>query len=83
MEEVHWALKTVGTEKSSQDHRSALRSVLGFSHILVEKLATIYNNWMKQGSIPQPFTGSIVKLLRKDIHSGDGISNFRLLTILV
>ena len=43
-------------------------------------LVNMYNNRMKQGTIPQRFTRSIVKLLRKDKHGRDGISNFRPLT---
>ena len=37
---------------------------------------------MRQGSIPRRFTRGIVKLLRKNKHGGDGISNFHLLTML-
>ena len=49
--------------------------------MIVPLLTTIYNNWMRQGSIPRHFTRSIVNLLRKDNHGGDGISNFRPLTM--
>ena len=45
-------------------------------------LATIYNNWLRQGSIPRRVTRGIGKLLRKNKHGGDGISNFHLLTML-
>ena len=55
---------------------------LRLSHMFVPLLATIYNNWMRKGSIPSRFTRGIVKLLRKNKHGGDGISNFRPLTIL-
>ena len=50
--------------------------------MIVPLLATIYNNWMRQGSIPRRFTRGIVKLLHKNQHGGDGISNFRPLTML-
>ena len=50
--------------------------------MFVPLLATIYNNWMRQGTIPRRFTRGIVKLLRKNKHGGDGISNFRPLTML-
>ena len=45
-------------------------------------LATIYNNWIRQGSIPRCFTRGIEKLLRKNKHGRDGISNFCPLTML-
>ena len=45
-------------------------------------LATIENNRMRQGSIPRRFTRGIVKLLRKKKYGGNGISNFRPLTLL-
>ena len=50
--------------------------------MFVSLLATIYNNWMRQGSIPRRFTRGIVKLLRKSKHGGNGINNFRSLTML-
>ena len=50
--------------------------------MFVPLLATIYNNWMRQGSIPRRFPRGIVKLLRKNKHDGDGISNFRPLAML-
>ena len=72
--------------------REALKSVtidglpnevyLTLSHMFVPLLATIDNNWMRQGSIPRRFTRGIVKLLRKNKHGGDGISNFHPLTML-
>ena len=50
--------------------------------MFVPLLATIYDNWMRQGTIHRCFTRGIVKLLRKNQHGGDGISNFRPLTML-
>ena len=55
---------------------------LRLSHIFVPLLATIYDNWMRQDSISRRFTRGIVKLLRKNNRGGDGISNFRPLTML-
>ena len=37
---------------------------------------------MRQGSIPRCFTWGVMKLLRKDKHGGEGISNFCHLTML-
>ena len=45
-------------------------------------LATIYNNWMKPGTILQRFIRGIVKFLSKNKHGGDRISNFRPLMML-
>ena len=50
--------------------------------MFVALLATIYNNWMRRGSILRRFTRGIVKLLRKSKHGGYGICNFRPLTML-
>ena len=50
--------------------------------MFVPLLATIFDNWMRQGTIARRFTRGIVKLLRKNKHGGDGISNFRPLTML-
>ena len=50
--------------------------------MFVPLLATTYDNWMRQGTIPRRFTRGIVTLLRKNKHGGDGISNFRSLTML-
>ena len=50
--------------------------------MFVPLLATIYDNWMRQGTIPRCFTRGIAKLLHKNKHGGDGISNFRPLTML-
>ena len=50
--------------------------------MFVPLLATIYNNWMKHGTIPQRFTWGIVKLLCKDKHGEDGLSKIRPLTML-
>ena len=51
-------------------------------HKFLPLLVTVYNNWIKRGSILQRFTRSIVKFLRKCKHGRDGISKFRPLTIL-
>ena len=45
-------------------------------------MATNYNYWMRQGSIPRRFSRGIVKLLRKSKDDEDGICNFRSLTML-
>ena len=37
---------------------------------------------MRQGSIPRHFTRGIMKLLHKNKHGGDGISNFRPITMI-
>ena len=66
-EEVYQSLKTVGADK--------LPRIDGLP-------ATIYDTWMKQGSIPQRFIRGIVKFPRKDKHVEDGISNFRPLAML-
>ena len=50
--------------------------------MFVSLLATIYNNWMSRVPYPDASPGGIVKLLRKNKHGGDGISNFRPLTML-
>ena len=50
--------------------------------MFVPLLVTTYNNWMKPRTIPPHFTKGRVKLLCKDKHGRDGISNFRPLTML-
>ena len=81
-EEIWEALKSVGLDKSPGIDGLPYEVYLRLSRMFVSLLATIYNNWMRQGSIPRRFTRGIVKLLRKNKHGGDGISNFRLLTML-
>ena len=81
-EEIWDALKSVGLDKSPGIDDLPYEVFLRWSHMFVLLLATIYNNWMRQGTIPRRFTRGIVKLLRKNKHGGDGISNFRPLTML-
>ena len=81
-EEIRDALKSVGLDKSPGIDRLPYEVYLSVSHMFVPLLATIYNNWMRQGTIPRRFTRGIVNLLRKNKHGGDGISNFRPLTML-
>ena len=77
-EEIQQALKMVRKDKSLRIDEVYLR----LSHMFVPFLVTIYNKWMKQVTIPLHFIRGIVKLLGKDKHSGDSISNFRPLTML-
>ena len=81
-EEIREALKSVGLDKSPGIDGLPYEMYLRLSHMFVPLLATIYDNWMRQGTIPRRFTRGIVKLLRKNKHGGDGISNFRSLTML-
>ncbi len=81
-EEIRVALKSVGLDKSPGIDGLPYEVYLRLSHMFVPLLATIYNNWMRQGTIPRRFTRGIVKLLRKNKHGGDGISKFRPLTML-
>ena len=81
-DEIRQALKSVGTDKTPGIDGLPYEVYLRLSHMFVPLLATIYNNWLRQGTIPQRFTRGIVKLLRKNKHGGDGISNFRPLTML-
>ena len=80
--EVREALKSVRLDKSPRINGLPYEVYLRLSHMFVPLLATIYNNWMRQGSIPRHLTRDIVKLLCKNIHGGDGISNFRPLMML-
>ena len=79
-DEVRRAMKSVGLDKSPGI--DGLPYEVYISHMFVLLLATIYNNWMRQCSILRRFTRGIVKLLRNNKHGGDGISNFRPLTML-
>ena len=81
-EEIRDALKSVGLDKSPGIDGLPYEVYLRLSHMFVPLLATTYDNWMRQGTIPGRFTRGIVKLLRKNKHGGDGISNFRPLTML-
>ena len=81
-EEIREALKSVGLDKSPRIDGLPYEVYLRLSHMFVPLLATIYDNWMRQGTIPRRFTRGIVKLLRKNKHGGNGISNFRPLTML-
>lgn len=47
------------------------------SPMFVSLLELLFNHWMKHGIILQHFTGGGVKLLRKNKHGGDGISNIQ------
>ena len=76
------ALKSAELDKSPGINGLPYEVYLKLSHMFVPLLATIYNNWMRQGSIPRLFTRGIVKLLHKNKHGVDGISNFRPLTML-
>ena len=80
-EEIREALKSVGLEKSPGIDGLPYEVYLRLLHMFVPLLATIYDNWMRQGTIPRRFTRGIVKLLRKNKHGGDGISKFRPLTM--
>ena len=81
-EEFREALKSVGLDKSPGIDGLPYEVYLRLSHMFVPLLATIYDDWMRQGSIPRRFTRGIVKLLRKNKHDGDEISNFHPLTML-
>ena len=81
-DEVQDALKSVGLDKFPGIDGLPYEVYLRLSYKFVPLLATIYNNWMRQSSITRRFTRDIAKLLRKDEHGGDGISNFRPLTML-
>ena len=81
-EEIQRALKSVGLDKSPGIDGLPYEVYLGLSYMFVPLLATIYNNWKRQGSIPRRFTRGIVNLLRKNKHGGDEISKFRPLTML-
>ena len=73
-------MKSVGSDKSPGiDGRRALEAV---AHVFPLAVSTIYNNWLRQGSIPRCFTRGTGKWLRKNKHVWDGISNFRSLTML-
>ena len=80
-DEVRQAVKSVGLDKSPGIDGLPYETYLRLSHMFFPLLATIYNNRMRQGSIARRFTRGIVKLLRKNKHGGDGICNFRPLTM--
>ena len=77
-EEIRDALKSVGLDKSPGIDGLPYEVYLRLSHMFVPLLATIYNNWMRQGTIPRRFTRGIVKLLRKNKHGGMGLVTFAL-----
>ena len=81
-EEIREALMSVGLDKSPGIDGLPYEVYLRLSHMFVPLLATIYDNWMRQGTIPRRFTRDIVKLLCKNKHGEDGISNFRSLRML-
>ena len=81
-DEVRKALKSVRLDKSPGIDGLLYKEYLRLLYMCVPLLATIYNNWMRQGSIPRCFTRGIVKLLHKNKHDGDRISNFCPLTML-
>ena len=80
-EEIREALKSVGLEKSPGIDGLPYEVYFRLLHMFVPLLATIYDNWTRQGTIPRRFTRGIVKLLRKNKHGGDRISKFRPLTM--
>ena len=81
-EEIQEALKRVGTDRFPWINGLPYEMYLRLSHVFVPLLATIYNNSMEPGSILQRFTRGYIEVACKDKHDGDGISNFRLLTVL-
>ena len=52
-DEVREALKSVGSNMSPGIDGLPYEVYLRLSHLFVPLLATIYNNWMRQGSIPR------------------------------
>ena len=80
--EIREAISNVGTEKTPGIDGLPYELYLRLSPIYVHLLAILYNHWLKQGNIPQRFTKGVVKLLRKDKDGGDGIDNFRPITLL-
>ena len=80
--EVQDALKSVGLNKSPGIDGLPYEVYLRQSHMSLFLLATIFDNWMRQGFIPRRFTRDIMKLQRKDKHGGYGISNFCPLTMV-
>ena len=81
-DEVWRALSNAGTEKAPGIDGIPYEVYLKLSPIFVHLLATLFNHWLKQGNIPRHFTKGVVKLLRKEKDGGDGIDNFRPLTML-
>ncbi|CAE1178594.1 unnamed protein product [Acanthosepion pharaonis] len=80
--EIWDALKQVGLDKSPGLDGLPYEVYLRLSPIFVPLLQLIYNHWMRQGSLPRRFTRGVIKLLRKDKNGGDGLGNFRPLTML-
>ena len=81
-DKIQSALKTVGTDKITGIYGLHHELYLRLSKMFVPLLETVYNNWMKRGSVSQRFTWGIVKFLRKNKQSGDAIRKFCPLTML-
>ena len=73
-DEVRKAMKSIGLDKSPGIDGLPYEVYLRLSHMFAPLLATIFNNWMRQGSIPKRFTRFIVNLLRKNKHGLDGFA---------
>ena len=81
-DEVREVLRTVGLDKTPGIDGLPYEVYCRLAPIFTPLLTTLFNHWLKQGSIPQRITRGVVKLLVKDKHGGDGIDNFRPLTML-
>ena len=77
--EVWLALKAVETDRTSKIDGLPYEVYLRLLPMFLPLLVAIYNNWMKQGTIPQHFTRGIVKLLcKKKKMVGMGLAIFAL-----
>ena len=81
-DEVIEALKRVGLNKSPGIDGLPYEVYLRLSHIFVPLLTVLFNSWFRNGSIPKYFTMGVIKLVRKSKDGGDGLGNFRPLTML-
>ena len=75
-DKIRQAVKTAGTDEISRKYGLPYKMYLRLSHMFVSLLVTVHNNWVKQGLIPQRFTRSVVKFLRKSKNGRDEMNNF-------
>ena len=81
-DEIRQTMKKIRTNKTPRMNGLPYKEYLRLLHMFVPSPATVYNNWMKQKSIPQCFPRIIVNFVRKSKRGEDGICNLTMLKIL-
>lgn len=77
--EVHEALKIAGSGKSPGHDGQSYELYLRLSPMFVLMLTVVFNNWFRQGSVPDRISRGAITLL-KDKYGEWELGNYRLIT---